>query len=287
MRLSNSPSEALDKVRGSGQGHAAGKLSRTRAGVCEKVDEGCLLRCGELRLWTGPLEFLFTPREGKLTHVVTIHAELFALAHEDERLATILRQTANTIDGRMVQGVCKLFYPRHKVVRHSGSNFIFDLTEYCLKHSQRLFLLGASETSNALAVERLRKEFPGLQVYGFSPPVQRYPFDPAWNNEILKRIEEFRSHHLVVCLGPKKQEYWIHENASDLTELGVRCAYGLGGTIDFLAGVKPRAPKWIQFIGAEWLFRLVREPGRFGRTLIMFKMPLYAAKTVREISPLT
>lgn len=50
---------------------------------------------------------------------------------------------------------------------------------------------------------------------------------------------------------------------------------------------EPRAPKWIEFIGGEWLFRLVCEPrARFGRTMMMFKMPFYAAKTIRRISPL-
>ena len=146
-------------------------------------------------------------------------------------------------------------------------------------------MLGSDGKANAGAVHCLRVQFPGLEVVGLSPPVQSYPFDRAWNENILKQIEQYRPHHVVVCFGPKKQEYWIHESSCRLTELGVQCAYGLGGTIDFLAGVKPRAPKWIQFLGFEWLFRLACEPSRFGRTLTMFKMPFYACKTVREISP--
>ena len=104
---------------------------------------------------------------------------------------------------------------------------------------------------------------------------------------ILERIEKHRPHHLGVCFGPGKQEFWIEENAERLSQLGVRCAYGLGGTIDFLSGSLLRAPQWVQLAGAEWLFRFICEPRRrFRRTLIQFKMPLYAAKTARKIEPL-
>jgi N-acetylglucosaminyldiphosphoundecaprenol N-acetyl-beta-D-mannosaminyltransferase len=148
-------------------------------------------------------------------------------------------------------------------------------------------LLGSSEKANVLAVQRLRNRFPGLHVSGFSPTFQSYPFGKEWSDCILKQIESLRPQHVVVCFGPKREEYWVQENWAHLTDLGVRCTYGLGGTIDFLSGAKPRAPKWIEFIGAEWLFRLACEPrARFRRTLLMFKMPLYALKTTREISPL-
>jgi N-acetylglucosaminyldiphosphoundecaprenol N-acetyl-beta-D-mannosaminyltransferase len=35
-----------------------------------------------------------------------------------------------------------------------------------------------------------------------------------------------------------------------------------GGTIDFLAKLKKRAPKFIQNLGLEWSFRLIQDPVR-------------------------
>lgn len=284
-RLPLEPFEKAGKDPARPDGNGAGNVGVT---VCENGHGGHVLRCGQVRIWSVPLEFLFAPGNDKFTHVVTVHAEILVLAHEDGKLGRILDETVNTIDGRVLQGVCRLLYPKHKILRQNGANFIFDLAEYCEKHSERLFLIGSNSRANGLAVQRLRSSFAGLEVSGFSPARQDYPFAKDWNDVILKQIDEFRPHHVVVCFGPKKQEYWIHENSDRLTELGARCAYGLGGTIDFLAGVKPRAPKWIEFIGAEWLFRLACEPrARFRRTLLMFKMPLYAARTAREISPLS
>jgi len=248
---------------------------------------GHVLKCGKLHFWSVSLDYLFMPKEQSFTHVVTVNAEIFALAHEDRRLAGILSETVNTIDGRVLQGFCKLLYPKHRIDRLNGSNFVIDLAEHCRKHSERLFLLGSSAEANSLATHRLRSAFPGLQVSGFSPPMQSYPFAQDWNDLILDQIAHFAPQHLVVCFGPQKQEYWIHENSFHLAALSLRCAYGLGGTIDFLSGIKPRAPKWIEFIGAEWLFRLACEPrARFRRTLIMFKMPFYALRTARQIREL-
>jgi N-acetylglucosaminyldiphosphoundecaprenol N-acetyl-beta-D-mannosaminyltransferase len=244
------------------------------------------LKCGDIKLHSVSLESLFDANGNGFRQVVSVNGEVFVYAHTDQRLKQIMRETINPIDGRVLQGICKLLYPKHKILRQNGSNFVFDLAAYCTRQSEGLFLLGAGEKANALAVQRLRREFPGLRVSGFSPPAQDYPFDQAWNDRVLKHIEEFRPHQVVVCFGAKKQDYWIHDNSFQLSGLGVRCAYGLGATIDFLSGVKPRAPKWIEFMGAEWLFRLACEPrARFRRTLLMFKMPFYAAKTVREIEP--
>jgi N-acetylglucosaminyldiphosphoundecaprenol N-acetyl-beta-D-mannosaminyltransferase len=256
--------------------------------VSKNACEGNVLRCGSLQLWSVPEKYLFTPRAECMTHVVTVNAEIFALAHEDRRLADILGKSVNTIDGRVLQGICKLLYPNYKIIRQNGSGFVFDLARHCREHSEKLFLLGSSEKSNTLATRRLQDTFPGLLISGYSPSLQNYPFNREWNVRILDQVEQFKPHHLVVCFGPKKQEYWIEQNSSHLNALGVRCAYGLGGTIDFVSGVKPRAPKWIEFIGAEWLFRLACEPrARFRRTLIMFKMPPYALRTARNIRPLS
>jgi N-acetylglucosaminyldiphosphoundecaprenol N-acetyl-beta-D-mannosaminyltransferase len=40
---------------------------------------------------------------------------------------------------------------------------------------------------------------------------------------------------------------------------------GVGAAFDFLAGGKRQAPKVLQRLGLEWLFRLVNEPRRLWR----------------------
>jgi N-acetylglucosaminyldiphosphoundecaprenol N-acetyl-beta-D-mannosaminyltransferase len=117
-----------------------------------------------------------------------------------------------------------------------------------------------------------------MKIEGFSPEFSFNIGDQDWNADILRRVAEFRPVHLVVCFGPVKQEMWISQNANLLFRMGVRSAYGLGGTLDFVSGRKKRAPKWTQMVGIEWLYRALTESGRLARTAKMFKMPYFALR---------
>jgi N-acetylglucosaminyldiphosphoundecaprenol N-acetyl-beta-D-mannosaminyltransferase len=44
--------------------------------------------------------------------------------------------------------------------------------------------------------------------------------------------------------------------------LGVNVAVGVGGSLDVLAETRARAPKTMQALGLEWLFRFSQEPRR-------------------------
>jgi N-acetylglucosaminyldiphosphoundecaprenol N-acetyl-beta-D-mannosaminyltransferase len=243
-------------------------------------------RCGQLQLTSiGPDELFSGAPDGRFLQVAPVNAEVLVMAHQNERLLRLLRHTINTADGQVLLWLCRLLYPGRGILLLKGSDFILDLAAYCCRHGQRLFLLGSTEESNAGAVAFLGQRYPGLQVQGFGPPLEISPFEPAASEQILEKIQSFRPRHVGVCFGPGKQEFWIEQNAARLHSAGVRCAYGLGGTIDFLSGARPRAPRWMQSGGLEWFFRFLSEPrARFMRTLIQFKMPIYLAKTRRSIS---
>jgi N-acetylglucosaminyldiphosphoundecaprenol N-acetyl-beta-D-mannosaminyltransferase len=256
------------------------KKAKVFAGGTHKSSYGpAVLRCGQIDFHSLTTDELLDLPKGPFRHVVTVNAEIFSYAHQNTKLMQVLTGTVNTIDGRVLQGICKLLYPREMVLRIVGADFIYDLASHCVKRFERLFLLGSSPEANSKAVKVLQDRFPGIQISGFAPPFEAYPFSESLNSAILRRIEAFRPNNLVVCFGPVKQEFWIHEHASQLAQIGVSWAYGLGATIDFVAGVRHRAPKWVQFAGFEWLFRLMCEPrARAGRTLEMFRMPYYVLR---------
>lgn len=43
----------------------------------------------------------------------------------------------------------------------------------------------------------------------------------------------------------------------------------IGASIEFLSGTKPRAPKWVQRLSLEWLYRLIHEPRRLARRYLI------------------
>jgi hypothetical protein len=75
-----------------------------------------------------------------------------------------------------------------------------------------------------------------------------------------------RPHLLFVALGAPKQEYWMYEHARSL---GVPIAMGVGGSFEMVGGIVNRAPGWVQNMGIEWLYRLVREPRRLWRRYLI------------------
>jgi N-acetylglucosaminyldiphosphoundecaprenol N-acetyl-beta-D-mannosaminyltransferase len=177
-----------------------------------------------------------------------------------------------------VQLFCSLVYPAQGMKKLAGSDFIYNLADHAAKRGERIFLLGADPEANRGTVQVLKQRCPELQVEGYSPAFSPNIQDQSWNEDILSRIAAYRPTHLVVCFGPVKQEMWIQQNANYLFGLGARCAYGLGGTLDFVSGRKKRAPRWMQIAGVEWLYRAIVEPSRIGRTAKMFKMPYFALR---------
>ena len=77
--------------------------------------------------------------------------------------------------------------------------------------------------------------------------------------EMCRQIVKANTDILLVGLGCPKQEFFVHRNAQRLKGLA---AIGLGGTFNFICGHISRAPKWMQRLGMEWIFRIIQEPKR-------------------------
>ena len=86
--------------------------------------------------------------------------------------------------------------------------------------------------------------------------------------EVVQAIRESGADVVFVCLGAPKQEFWMAKHGP---ATGAHLMVGLGGSLDVFAGVVERAPEGFQKLGLEWLYRLMKEPKRFGR---MAKLPL-------------
>jgi N-acetylglucosaminyldiphosphoundecaprenol N-acetyl-beta-D-mannosaminyltransferase len=101
-----------------------------------------------------------------------------------------------------------------------------------------------------------------VQVVGtYSPPLG-FEKSNAENAKILKKIAAANPDILIVGLGAPKQELWVHKHRELLRAKAALC---VGATIDFLAGEKKRAPRWVQAAKCEWLYRMLSEPRRLGK----------------------
>lgn len=123
----------------------------------------------------------------------------------------------------------------------------------------RVFLLGAAPGVADRAAENIHRRYPNVHVTGTYAPELGFEQRTHENAEIVQRINEAEPDLLVVGLGAPKQELWIHKNAPNLQARAAICA---GATIDFMAGHRQRAPRWMQRTGTEWLYRALSEPRR-------------------------
>jgi N-acetylglucosaminyldiphosphoundecaprenol N-acetyl-beta-D-mannosaminyltransferase len=126
----------------------------------------------------------------------------------------------------------------------------------------RVYLLGAAPGVAARAAEEIEDAWPAVRVVGTYSPPPGFENDPDENNQILARIQINRPDVVVVGLGAPKQELWL---AANRARIRAPVALAVGATIDFLAGEKTRAPRWMRKVGLEWLHRLASEPRRLTR----------------------
>ncbi len=122
-----------------------------------------------------------------------------------------------------------------------------------------IFLLGAQAGIAEKVKEILEIRYAGVNIVGtFSGSPNDFDF-PA----IHALIAETQPEILFVAYGAPAQELWISRHLSKFPS--VKIAMGVGGAFDFLSGLKKRAPKWMQKLGLEWLYRLLKEPSRIKR----------------------
>jgi len=116
---------------------------------------------------------------------------------------------------------------------------------------------GSADELLKQVVAKLCLSYPDIQItFSYSPPFR--PLTVQEDQTIIKQINDSDVNVLFVGIGCPKQERWMaeHKKSLNCVMLGVGAAY------DFIAGSKKHAPRWMQTLGLEWLFRLLSEPQR-------------------------
>lgn len=222
--------------------------------------------------WLGLIEKWVNKVDPMPHHVCTINPEFMIIAQEDINFFNILSRA----DLCVPDGVGLLWAAKHLghplPERVTGSDGVPKIAAQAAQKGWRLFFLGAAPGVADKAAEILRARHPGLQIVG------TYSGSPSPNEEdaIVAQINEAQADILFVAYGAPEQDKWIARN---LPRLGVKMAMGVGGAFDFVAGVVPRAPLWMQRVGLEWLFRLYLQPWRFKR---MLRLPLFVLAVLRR-----
>ncbi len=151
------------------------------------------------------------------------------------------------------------------------------ICEKAMERGVPIGFYGGTEEVLGAMVDRLKAKLPTLNVaYAFSPPFRALTKDEDEN--VLREIQASGVKVLFVGIGCPQQERWMAKHKDRIPAVMV----GVGAAFDFIAGVKPQAPRWMQAIGLEWLFRLITEPRRLWKRYL-YHNPRFVYKFACQI----
>jgi N-acetylglucosaminyldiphosphoundecaprenol N-acetyl-beta-D-mannosaminyltransferase len=176
--------------------------------------------------------------------VVLPYSEFVVRAQKDEKFKEIL----NSADFCLCEG--RGLYLAAKLTGKKLKQNIYGV-DLIHRLKSKLFLFGGKKDVARKTAEKL-----GDCVIGYEDGYQDF-------NLVIEKINSIKPETLLVGLGSPKQEKFIYENLNKMPS--IKLAIGVGGAFDFISKNVKRAPKFLQKIGLEWLWRLTLEPHRISK----------------------
>ena len=208
--------------------------------------------------------------EGQGARVATANADFVALARQDKALARDLADSSLVVaDGAPVAWLARAAGAR-RLERVTGVDLAPMLLERFRANSgARVAIYGSLPDVANAAAEALR----GGDERVLFDPVICPPFRELTEQELhahREAIAAAKPDLVLVALGCPRQERFIAEH---FTVAPSAIWVGIGGSLDFHAGRRRRAPEWAQQAGLEWAVRLAQEPGRLWRRYVLRDFP--------------
>lgn len=156
--------------------------------------------------------------------------------------------------------------------RVAGFDLMHELLREGERHQWSVYLLGASADIIQTAYEKLKEQYLGVRFVGYRDGY----FTDQEDAEVVAAVRAANPDLLFVARSTMNQEPWIEKYQS---ELGVPFIMGVGGSFDVVSGKLKRAPAVFRKLGLEWFYRLLQEPSRFKRMLVL---PQFALKVIKD-----
>ncbi|QGQ99900.1 glycosyltransferase [Paenibacillus psychroresistens] len=208
----------------------------------------------------------------QITQVITANPIMIMTALEQPKYMAMMQRAELIVpDGAGL--VWALSYVGKPVAgKVAGIDLMHELFALAEVKGWRIFLLGTSPEIIQVTAGKLRERYPKLQLVG----VRDGYFQENEDETIINQIREAAPDILLVGRSADKQEPWIDRYKE---QLGVPIIMGIGGSFDVLSGKLKRAPKLFIRLRLEWFYRLMQEPWRYKRMLLL---PKFVVKVIRD-----
>lgn len=148
--------------------------------------------------------------------------------------------------------------------RVTGPDLMAEL--FCIsgKKGYRHFFYGSTQQTLEGMREAVQRDYPDMVIAGmYAPPFR--PLTEQEDQEIIAQINETKPDFVWVGLGAPKQEEWMYHHRGKLNAVAI----GVGAGFDYMAGHIRRAPRIMQALCLEWLYRLLQDPRRLWKRYVV------------------
>lgn len=178
-------------------------------------------------------------------------------AHESPEYCEVQNNSFLTLpDGKplSVLGKKRGFYRMDRV---TGPEFMEQIIKETEKADYSHYFYGTTQENLDALKSFLKRKYPELTIAGMEPSVFR-SLTTQEEEELIGRINSAKADFVWVALGAPRQEIFCSKLCARTGAVWI----AVGGAFSVISGIIPRAPKWMQDYGLEWLFRLLKEPRR-------------------------
>ena len=235
--------------------------------------------------------------------IVTPNPEQIVYAQRDKHFREVLNQADVVLpDGVGVVWASRFLRTQNTELNDQtikkvipGVEFMEDLVAMAAGRGYPIALIGGRGGVAVEALECLSRRWPGLRGWAQEPGELQLG-NPGDLSDLGEKIQKTNTRLVFVGLGAPKQEYFIaalqkalsdtRYVTSDMQDTKTRIKksshvsrltshplvlMSVGGAFDIISGRTPRAPRAMQAVHLEWLWRLIRQPWRFQRQLALLK----------------
>jgi len=138
-----------------------------------------------------------------------------------------------------------------------GSDLLLTICGKAENEGIPIGLYGGTEKSLTNFIIFLENRYKNLKIpLAIAPPFKELTVKEE--NLFIEEINASGAKIVFIGIGCPKQEKWMAKHNEQLNCIMI----GVGAAFDFFSGQKKHAPRWMQRIGLEWVFRLASDPKR-------------------------